>query len=143
MVIESPLEEVWSSIIKIEGEGGYCENLPLQHRGLIEELIGGLSIRRSRKESSDLKLGHYANCWNVVSIEPQKHLKLYAELKIPGRATLEFLLGKIDNHTTEVQQLTAFVPRGLFGVFYWYGVLPIHGLSLKNALQKIADGLGQ
>jgi hypothetical protein len=110
---------------------------------LIEELLGGLGIRNNRKDSSDLKLGHYVNCWNVISIEPQKHLKLYAELKIPGRATLEFLLGKINYQTTEVHQLTTFVPRGLFGVFYWYGVFPIHGLSLKKALQKTADSLGQ
>jgi hypothetical protein len=68
---------------------------------------------------------------------------LYAELKIPGRATLEFLLGKIDNHTTEVHQLTSFVPRGLFGLFYWYGVLPIRGLSLKKVLQKTVEGIGQ
>ncbi|MHA2061473.1 MAG: DUF2867 domain-containing protein, partial [Candidatus Sifarchaeia archaeon] len=143
LVVESPLEVVWNSIIKMEGEGGYCENLPSQHRGLIEELIGGLSIRRSRRDSSNLKLGHYVNCWNIVSVEPQKYLKLYAELKIPGRATLEFLLGKIDNHTTEVHQLTSFVPRGLFGLFYWYGVLPIRGLALKKVLQKTVEGIGQ
>ncbi len=143
VVIESPLEEVWKSIIKMEGEGGYCENLSWQHRSIIEELIGGLGIRRSRRDSSNLKLCDYVNCWNVVTVEPQKHLKLYAVLKIPGRATLEFFLSKIDNHSTEVHQLSTFVPRGLFGVFYWYGVLPIHGISLKKALKKTADSLVQ
>jgi uncharacterized protein YbjT (DUF2867 family) len=143
VVIESPLEEVWNSVIKMEGEGGYCENLSLQHRGLIEKLIGGLGIKRSREDSSNLKLGDYVNCWNVVNVEPLKHLKLYAELKIPGRATLEFLLKRSDAQTTEVRQLTTFVPRGLFGLLYWYGILPIRGLAFKKALQKTVEDIGQ
>ena len=142
VVIESPLEEVWNSIIKMQGEGGYCENLPWQFRGLIDELIGGLGIRRGREDSSNFKLGDYVNCWNVVSVVPLKHLKLYAELKIPGRATLEFLLKRSDDHTTEVNQLTTFVPRGLFGLFYWYGILPVRGLAFKKVLQKTVEDIG-
>lgn len=143
VVIESPLEEVWNSIIKMEGEGGYCENLPWQVRGLIDELIGGIGLRRSRKDSSNLKLSEFVDCWNVVSLESQKHLKLYAELRIPGRATLEFLLKEIDNQTTEVHQYTTFIPRGLFGLFYWYGIMPIYGTSLKKSLQKTVENIGK
>lgn len=141
IVIESPLEDVWNTIIEMLGLGGYCDNLPSQFRGVIDKLIGELGIRTGKKDSSNLKLIDFVNCWNVISIKHQKHLKLYAELRIPGRAALEFLLRKIDNQTTEVHQHTMFVPRGLFGLLYWYGFLPIHGITLRNRLKKEVDTL--
>ena len=123
----------------MQGFGGYCNILPSQFRSVIHELIGELGIRTGKKDSSNLILGDFVDCWNVISIKHQKHLKLYAELRIPGRATLEFLLRKIDNQTTEVHQHTIFVPIGLFGLLYWYGLLPIHGITLKNRLKRSVE----
>ncbi len=92
-------------------------------------------MRRGRKNDTELNTGDALDFWRVmIADKEEKRLLLYAEMKLPGEAWLEF---KIDNNNVLTQTAT-FRPLGLFGRLYWYSVLPFHGIIFKGMLNKIA-----
>ena len=93
-------------------------------------------MRRGRRSETELQRGDALDFWRVmVANKEEKRLVLYAEMKLPGEAWLEF---KIDANNTLTQTAT-FRPLGLLGRLYWYAVLPFHGYIFKGMLHKIAD----
>ena len=128
----SALNKIWS----IGGENGWYYGTWLwEIRGLLDLIIGGVGMRRSRKRSGELKPGDSLDFWRVlVADKKEKRLLLCAEMKVPGEAWLEF---KIDNYQT-LMQVATFRPRGILGRLYWYALLPLHKLIFNGMISKIA-----
>jgi hypothetical protein len=94
-------------------------------------------MRRGRRSDSDLLTGEALDFWRVILAQKEeKRLLLYAEMKLPGEAWLEF---KIDDQNRLTQTAT-FRPLGVYGRLYWYAVLPFHGFIFNGMIHKIAGG---
>lgn len=127
------LEKIWA----IGGKRGwYYSNWLWEVRGFMDQIAGGVGMRRGRKSDTEIASGDALDFWRVLLADKEeKRLLLYAEMKLPGEAWLEF---KIDKNDTLTQTAT-FRPLGLLGRLYWYSVLPFHGLIFKGMINKIAE----
>ena len=138
---------VWSAVTSLGGERGYYSGDWLWRlRGFMDRLVGGPGLRRGRRSADDLRLGDALDFWRVTAIEPPRRLELTAEMKLPGVATLSFELSPAPNPIggTLLVMTARFRPRGLFGIAYWYSVLPLHGLvfrGLLNGLTRSAEAV--
>jgi uncharacterized protein YbjT (DUF2867 family) len=135
---DRPAHEVIDNIWSIGGnKGWYFGNWMWRIRGLADTLVGGVGLRRGRRSDHDLKTGDALDFWRVlVADRDQGRLILYAEMKLPGEAWLEFKLGKQHGKSVLIQTAT-FRPRGLWGRVYWYSVLPFHGLIFPKMAHNI------
>lgn len=129
---EKTLSKIWS----IGGSTGwYYGNWLWTIRGMLDKMVGGVGLRRGRKSPSKLKAGDPLDFWRVLLVsKEQRRLLLYAEMKLPGEAWLEF---KITNDNI-LEQTATFRPLGILGRLYWYSVLPFHGFIFKGMLKSIA-----
>lgn len=129
---EKTQERIWS----IGGENGwYYMNALWKIRGFIDKIAGGVGLRRGRTHPQRLKAGDALDFWRVILADrKQKRLLLYAEMKLPGEAWLEF---SIDSKST-LHQTATFRPKGLAGRFYWYALWPFHLFIFKGMAQRIA-----
>lgn len=127
------LERIW----RIGGKTGwYYGTFLWELRGFIDQIFSGVGMRRGRKSDTELNTGDALDFWRVmIADKEQKRLLLYAEMKLPGEAWLEF---KISNDDSLIQTAT-FRPIGLLGRLYWYAVLPFHGLIFEGMINKIAS----
>jgi uncharacterized protein YbjT (DUF2867 family) len=128
---EKALEKIWS----IGGDRGwYYANWLWAMRGFLDKLAGGVGLRRGRKNATQISAGDSLDFWRVIyANRAEKRLLLYAEMKLPGEAWLEF---KIKDNI--LHQIATFRPLGLWGRIYWYSVLPFHGFIFKGMIEKIA-----
>ncbi len=126
------LQNIWS----IGGtKGWYHANWLWEIRGLMDRLTGGPGLRRGRKNPSEISAGESLDFWRVLlANKAEKRLLLYAEMKLPGEAWLEW---RIINENELVQTAT-FRPLGIWGRIYWFSVLPFHGYIFKGMIKKIA-----
>ncbi|MCB0450028.1 MAG: SDR family oxidoreductase [Confluentibacter sp.] len=125
------LNKIWS----IGGTTGWYYGTFLWNiRGLLDKMVGGIGLRRGRTHVSELNTGDALDFWRVIfSDKSEKKLLLYAEMKLPGEAWLEF---KIEDGI--LKQTATFRPRGLAGRFYWYSVLPFHGFIFRGMINRLA-----
>lgn len=130
---EESLKKVWS----IGGKNGwYYADWLWVIRGFIDKLFGGVGLRRGRKNQTKISPGEALDFWRVlIADKTEKRLLLFAEMKLPGEAWLEF---KIDNQQV-LHQTATFRPLGLWGRIYWYSVLPFHGFIFKGMIRNIAS----
>jgi uncharacterized protein YbjT (DUF2867 family) len=133
--VERALDLIW----RIGGETGwYVGNFLWRLRGLVDKLVGGVGLRRGRRSPDELKTGDALDFWRVlVADREQGRLLLFAEMKLPGEAWLEFRIVTRDQKKILVQTAT-FRPLGVWGRLYWYSVLPFHGLIFPALVLKIA-----
>ncbi|CAM1370163.1 SDR family oxidoreductase [Tenacibaculum xiamenense] len=126
------LNQIW----KIGGETGwYRFNFLWKIRGFIDKLFGGVGLRRGRRHQTELTSGDALDFWRVLLADKNdKRLLLYAEMKLPGEAWLEF---KIIKQT--LYQRAVFRPKGILGRMYWYAVLPFHGFVFKGMLDALVE----
>ena len=126
------VDKIWA----IGGENGwYYSNFLWAMRGFMDKLSGGIGLRRGRKSHTKLSVGDALDFWRVLYADKEeKRLLLYAEMKLPGEAWLEF---KIENNI--LYQSATFRPLGLWGRIYWYAVLPFHGLIFKGMMNKLTE----
>jgi uncharacterized protein YbjT (DUF2867 family) len=130
-------EKIWQQIEGIGGERGWFGSGWLWYlRGLLDRIVGGVGLRRGRRDPINLRVGDSVDFWRVESLENQKHLRLYAEMILPGKAWLEFHLEERDGKTV-VTQDALFEPRGLGGQLYWYVVSPFHFFIFPTMLRNI------
>jgi len=129
-----PKEEIIENIWRIGGDRGwYYGNWMWGIRGFMDKLFGGVGLRRGRRNATDLKAGDALDFWRVLLADKKNgRLLLYAEMKLPGEAWLEF---KIQDNT--LIQTATFRPLGLWGRIYWYSVLPFHGLIFPGMIKNI------
>jgi len=117
--------------------GWYYGNWVWKLRGFIDLLMGGVGMRRGRRDSEQLHAGDTLDCWRVEEFEPGRTLRLAAEMKLPGRAWLEFEVTG-DAGGSLIRQTAIFDPVGLAGLIYWYMVYPLHQLGFAGMLRGIA-----
>jgi uncharacterized protein YbjT (DUF2867 family) len=128
---ESAINKIWA----IGGNTGwYYGNWLWGVRGLLDKMVGGVGLRRGRRSPTLIRAGDSLDFWRVLlASKDQKRLLLYAEMKLPGEAWLEF---RINDNTLE--QVATFRPLGLWGRLYWYAVWPFHGFIFKGMINEIA-----
>ena len=132
-----PLKFVWQEIEKIGGEHGWFGSDWLWYiRGLLDRMVGGVGLRRGRRDPEFLRIGDSLDFWRVEELEREKNLKLYAEMVLPGKAWLEFNL-EVRDGQTYISQDALFAPRGLGGQIYWYLVSPFHFFIFPTMLRNI------
>lgn len=129
---EACIEKIWS----IGGDTGwYYGNWLWQIRGFLDKLVGGVGLRRGRTSVSSLNAGDALDFWRVMYADKQEgRLLLFAEMKLPGEAWLEFSM-----EGDELIQTATFRPLGLSGRLYWFSVFPFHGLIFKGMLRKLTQ----
>lgn len=139
-VTEASVESVWAEICALGGERGYfAANWLWRLRGVMDRLCGGPGLRRGRRSSVALQLGDALDFWRVTAIEPPSWLRLTAEMRLPGVATLSFEVQPLPGRgsRTVIVMTARFRPRGLGGILYWYAVLPLHGIVFKGMLRGL------
>ena len=125
--------KVYESFISIGGENGWFDyDFLWEIRGFIDKLIGGVGLKRGRRDQNNLRIGESLDFWKVVDIKENERLLLFAQMKVPGSAWLEF---KIEGN--KLIQSAYFYPRGVLGRLYWYSLIPIHYLVFNNMIKNI------
>jgi uncharacterized protein YbjT (DUF2867 family) len=138
IAVRVPVEAAFRPIRRIGGRTGwYYGNWLWTLRGFIDLLCGGVGVRRGRRDSENLHVGDALDFWRVELCEPPHRLRLHAEMKVPGRAWLEFEVTPCDEGSM-IRQTAIFDPLGLFGLLYWYGIYPLHQLVFSGMLRNIA-----
>lgn len=128
----------FAPIRRIGGETGwYAYDWLWRLRGLLDLLVGGVGMRRGRRSPDDLCVGDVLDFWRVEAYEPDRRLLLLAEMKLPGRAWLEFVV-EPSGAGSSIRQTAIFEPLGLAGLAYWYLVFPLHRMVFAGMLEKIA-----
>jgi hypothetical protein len=107
-------------------------------RGIADRLVGGVGFRRGRRHPDELRVGDVLDFWRVEAVEPGRLMRLRAEMKLPGRAWLQFEAKPRSEGETLLAQTAFLAPKGLFGILYWYGLYPFHGLIFGNLIRAIA-----
>jgi uncharacterized protein YbjT (DUF2867 family) len=107
-------------------------------RGWFDRIVGGVGLRRGRRSGTELRVGDAVDFWRVDAITPDRLLRLRAEMKLPGKAWLEFDAEDVGSGRTRLTQTAFYEPRGLPGLLYWYVVYPFHGLIFGNMASRIA-----
>lgn len=130
-------EQAFAPIQRIGGRTGwYYGNWLWRVRGFLDLLVGGVGVRRGRRDSVELRVGDALDFWRVESFEPNRLLRLQAEMKVPGRAWLEFEV-TAEADKTVIRQTAIFDPVGLFGLVYWYALFPLHQLVFAGMLRNV------
>ncbi|HET9917362.1 MAG TPA: SDR family oxidoreductase, partial [Candidatus Binatia bacterium] len=125
-------------IRRIGGETGwYYGDWLWQVRGFVDLLCGGVGVRRGRRDPEQLQVGDTLDFWRVEAFEPDKRLLLAAEMKLPGRAWLEFAV-EDKGEISLIRQTAIFDPIGVAGLMYWYVLYPVHKLMFGKMLNAIA-----
>jgi uncharacterized protein YbjT (DUF2867 family) len=136
--VNVPPGEAFAPVRSIGGDvGWYHGDVLWQIRGSLDRLVGGPGLRRGRRDPVDLRPGDALDFWRVEAYEPDQMLQLRAEMKLPGRAWLQFE-AEPDNGGTILTQTAVFDPTGLAGLIYWYALLPIHTPMFRGMLRNVA-----
>ena len=137
-ITDASIGSLWEAVEEIGGETGwYGSDFLWYMRGLIDRMIGGVGLRRGRRDPLHLRVGDSLDFWRVESLQNQTSLKLYAEMILPGKAWLEFRIRKLANGKSEVIQEASFLPRGLGGRLYWYVILPLHTFVFPTMIRNL------
>jgi hypothetical protein len=106
-------------------------------RGLADRLMGGVGLRRGRRDPCELRVGDALDFWRVEAIEAGRLLRLRAEMKVPGEAWLQLRATPMDDGRTLLQQTAFFAPRGVSGWLYWYALYPVHRIIFSGFIRAI------
>ncbi|MDC0357392.1 SDR family oxidoreductase [Oligoflexia bacterium] len=137
-----PPERLFKPIREIGGaRGWYYADFIWSLRGWLDLIIGGVGMRRGRAHPEKLNVGDAIDCWRVEAFEPDKLLRLKAEMKLPGRAWLQFEVTSKESISV-LTQTAIFDPLGLLGLLYWYALYPVHTLIFQNMLIRICKRAG-
>jgi len=136
--VDVPAEIAFDPIQKIGGATGwYYGNWLWRLRGFLDLMVGGVGMRRGRRDPADLHVGDAVDFWRVEEYQPPRRLRLRAEMRLPGRAWQEFEVSRREGRST-IRQTAVFDPLGLAGVAYWYALYPLHQLIFSRMLGGIA-----
>lgn len=127
-----PIERIGGAV------GWYYGNWLWRLRGVLDLMAGGAGMRRGRRNPKTLHQGDAVDFWRVEAIEPDRLLRLRPEMKLPGRAWLQFEVLRTHATRSVIRQTAVFEPRGLAGLLYWYALYPVHSLIFGGMLRGIA-----
>lgn len=144
-VISASVDSTFKAFTSLGGKNGWYANYLWRLRGYIDLLIGGVGSRRGRRSEKELLQGDPLDFWRVEEIEENKLLRLRAEMKLPGKAWLQFHVEENPEGSSTLTQTAFYEPKGLWGLLYWYSVYPLHGIifggmikSIKKSAEKIS-----
>lgn len=139
IVVNAPAEQIFSVVESLGGKGGWLySNFLWQTRGFIDLLLGGVGMKRGRSRKT-LRAGDYVDFWRIEKVMPGQGLLLRAEMKLPGRAWLQFALLPAASSGTLLRCCAWFEPRGITGEIYWWLLYPIHVLIFQGLVKAIQN----
>ena len=143
VTVEAPSEDLWKVVESIGGDNGWY-SLPVAWaaRGLLDKMVGGVGLRRGRRDPNKLAAGDALDFWRVEKIDRGSFLRLRAEMKLPGLAWLEFTVTAVEDNRSTLLQRAIFFPQGLGGRLYWFAVTPLHGIvfaGMARSMGKAAE----
>ncbi|MCE7874634.1 SDR family oxidoreductase [bacterium CPR1] len=140
--VKAAPEQVFSSFTSIGGERGWLVwRWAWELRGFIDRILGGPGLRRGRRHPTELLPGEALDFWRVEEIEAPRRMLLRAEMKVPGRAWLEWE-SRPEEGGARLIQTAIFEPFGLAGALYWYALYPLHRLIFSDLARAVAKGAG-
>ena len=141
--VQASSNTVYDTFTRLGGEVGWLYfDWAWRLRGAIDRILGGVGLRRGRRDPIDIRVGDALDFWRVERVDPGKLLRLRAEMKVPGKAWLQFEVKTLEKGRSQLRQTAYFAPKGLFGLLYWYVLYPLHGLIFSgviNKLKKLAE----
>ncbi|WP_237522540.1 DUF2867 domain-containing protein, partial [Streptomyces sp. SID1328] len=138
-VVDAPLDRLWRVIEGVGGDNGwYSFPLAWSLRGWMDRAMGGVGLRRGRRDAERLRVGDSLDFWRVEEIEPGHLLRLRAEMRLPGLAWLEMYAEPYGEGRSRYRQRALFHPRGLLGQAYWWSVSPFHEIVFGGMARNIA-----
>ncbi|MBK6762860.1 MAG: SDR family oxidoreductase [Micrococcales bacterium] len=139
-VVAADITRVWDVVEGIGGEHGwYSANWMWRIRGLADRAVGGVGLRRGRRDPNRTQVGDALDFWRVEAHQPPSLLRLRAEMKVPGLAWIEWRLTADGVHRTHLRQRAVFFPRGLAGHAYWWAVAPFHAFVFPPMIRGMAE----
>ena len=137
--VNADITRVWDVVEGIGGEHGwYSANWMWTIRGLLDRAVGGVGLRRGRRDPNRTQVGDALDFWRVEAHQPPVLLRLRAEMKLPGRAWIEWRLEARGEETTHLRQRAVFHPHGLAGHAYWWAVAPFHAFVFPPMIRGMA-----
>ena len=137
--VNAPAAAVFRAVLAVGGKAGWpAFDWAWQVRGILDRLVGGVGMRRFRRDPDELRVGEALDFWRVEAVEVNRLLRLRAEMKVPGRAWLQFEVEPQGTQRARLIQTAYFAPRGLGGLLYWYLLYPIHGLIFGQMPRRLA-----
>ena len=131
-------EQVFAAFTSIGGRRGWLfMDWAWRMRSALDRLVGGVGMRRGRRDPDSLRPGDALDFWRVETVVPPALLRLRAEMKMPGRAWLQFEVREIEGSTL-LAQTAFFAPKGLAGLLYWYALYPVHALIFSGLVRRLA-----
>ena len=139
VVVDVPRALAFAPVRRIGGASGwYFGRLLWSARGWLDRRLGGVGTTRGRRDGESCVVGDVIDGWTVEAYEPDRLLRLSADIKLPGRGWLEFEVTPIGATRSRIRQTATFDPRGLLGRAYWYASLPLHAVMFRGMLARIA-----
>ena len=143
-IVEAPPAHVFNIVENLGGESGWLySNFLWQARGIIDSLLGGVGMKRGRSRKNSLQPGDHIDFWRIEKVEAGQTLLLQAEMKLPGRAWLEFKLFPAASGGTLLRCCAWFEPRGLAGEIYWWALYPIHVMIFSRSGERTQTAIGK
>ena len=137
--VDAPAQDLYRVVTGIGGtRGWYFATWTWRLRGMVDRLLGGVGLRRGRRNPDDLRVGDALDFWRVEALEDGHMLRLRAEMKLPGRAWLQYESQEAGEGRTRLVQTAVFIPKGLAGLVYWYGLYPIHAWIFRGLIRACA-----
>ncbi|WP_146448684.1 SDR family oxidoreductase [Bythopirellula polymerisocia] len=143
IVVRASPNQAFAPIRRIGGRTGwYYGDWLWSVRGFLDLLVGGVGVRRGRRDPENMRVGDALDFWRVELYEPPHRLRLCAEMKLPGRAWLEFEVTPCERGS-QIRQTAIFDPLGILGLAYWYGIYPLHQIVFAGMLRNIGHAAEQ
>jgi hypothetical protein len=140
LAVDASPKALWQVIEGIGGDNGwYSFPLAWAVRGRLDRLVGGVGLRRGRRDPARLRVGDSLDFWRVEEIEPGRLLRLRAEMRLPGLAWLEMYSDRDEQGRARYRQRALFHPHGLLGHLYWWSVSPFHAVVFGGMARNIAQ----
>ncbi len=137
--VAASASEVFRTFTGLGGRRGWLyANWLWELRGALDRLIGGVGLRRGRRHPDEVRVGDAVDFWRVERVEPDRLLRLRAEMKVPGDAWLQFEVAPAAPGRTLLRQSAYFAPKGLPGLLYWYALYPVHRVIFSGLIQRVA-----
>jgi len=140
LIAQASPAQVYAMVSRLGGDTGWLYyNWAWRVRGIMDRLVGGVGLRRGRRDPVELRPGDAVDFWRVEAAEPDRQLLLRAEMKVPGRAWLQFEIAPQPAGQSKLSQTAFFAPKGLSGLAYWYLLYPIHRMIFSGMIRKVAE----